>query len=617
MGVMERRRAPALGVAFVAMPLLALTALGLGCSGTIEQTGANGPGGPGPNPGDLDGDGIPDAIDPDVSVPGAGGAGATDGDGVPDAVNPDDGTDDVPGAGGADEAPASGTRLFRLTHAQWERSVRELLQLPESQALPGPLRDDPVQSGFAFDNNAITLVVDEALFSGYERAASELAALVTGDAELLANLVPEDSLPADERADTFIEDFGLRAHRRPLNGEMLDEYRDLFDLAPTLYTGPTDFEAGVRAVIEAMLLSPYFLYRIEESDEEVEGVIPLDAYEIASRLSYTLWGSMPDDALFDAAGSDSLLETDEVETQARRMLADDRARTVVLDFHRQMFDVGRFAGINPAEAFFPDASDTLAESALSEFERFVVDQVIDRKGSYADMLLSTDTFANQDLADIYGLSGTFDDELVPVALDPAERRGILTQVGFLAAHATSADPDPIHRGVFVARRIACTHISAPPANIPPLPAPEEGATNRETIEGHTEDPDTVCATCHATLINPFGFPFEGFDAIGAVRTEDNGQPIDTTASPLIGGEATDVADALELAERLAESDAVHACYLQHLLEYSLGREREDVDDPLIDRLAMQSVQDDAAIEELIVGLVTSRSFLTRSAEELP
>jgi hypothetical protein len=132
----------------------------------------------------------------------------------------------------------------------------------------------------------------------------------------------------------------------------------------------------------------------------------------------------------------------------------------------------------------------------------------------------------------------------------------------------------------------------------------------------TEDPDTVCATCHSTLINPFGFPFEGFDAVGAVRTEDSGQPIDTATSPLIGGTVTDVDDALELSERLAESDAAHACYMQHLLEYSLGREHERADDPLLDRLAEQSLDDDASIEDLIVALVTSRTFLTRSVEEL-
>ena len=604
---------PTLGVALLA------ALLGLGCSGTIEDTTPGTRGAPGSGPGsgagpgspDLDGDGIPDGL-PGGGVDGAGGSGVdADGDGVVDDSDGDGVDDDVPGTGGADEAPAPSTRAFRLTHAQWQRTVRDLLQLPDSQVLPGPLREDPVQSGFAFDNNATTLVVDEALISGYERAASELAELVAGDADMLAEVAPSGS-----DADAFIADFGLRAHRRPLSDELADEYRELFDLGPTLYSDLGDFEAGARAVIEAMLQSPYFLYRIEESGEEVDGFIPLDGYEIASRLSYALWGSMPDTTLFDAADSDALLEGDEVESQARRMLADARAQAVVIDFHRQLFDVERFSAISPAEAFFPDAPDSLGASAAAELERFVVDQVLERGGSYADLLLSTDAFANQDLADIYGLSGSFDDELQPVQLDPAERRGILTQVGFLAAHATSVDPDPIHRGVFVARNIACTHISAPPANIPPLPAPEEGATNRETIEKHTEDPDTVCATCHATLINPFGFPFEGFDAVGAVRTEDRGQAIDTATSPLIGGTATPVADALELSEQLAESDAAHACYMQHLLEYSLGRERQDVDDPLLDRLSTQSLDDGASIEDLIVALVTSRTFLSRSVEEL-
>lgn len=581
-----------------------------GCSGSIESPTPGARGAPGAPEG-TDGPGSGADLSGGSGLDGAGGSGAGPGGGSGSGGS-------VPGQAGTEaEEPAPTTRAYRLTHAQWERTVRELLQLPASQALPGPLRDDPVQSGFAFDNNALTLVVDEALFSGYERAASELAALVTDDAAQLAKLAPADSLGADERADTFIRDFGLRAHRRPLSSEMMTEYRALFDLGPTLYSGLGEFESGARVVIEATLQSPYFLYRIEESSGEVDGVIPLDGYEVASRLSYALWGSMPDQALFDAAGADTLSDATEVASQARRMLTDDRAREVVVDFHSQLFDVERFAGISPSSAFFPDAPDTLADSARAELERFVLDQVLDRQGSYADLLLSTDTFANRDLADVYGLSGTFGDQLQPVQLDPAERRGILTQVGFLAAHATSVDPDPIHRGVFVARRIACTPISAPPANIPPLPKPEAGATNRETVEKHTQDPDTVCATCHATLINPFGFPFEGFDAIGAARTEDNGQPVNTASSPLIDGTPTPVADALALSELLAKSPGVHACYLQHLLEYSLGREHEDADEPLLDRLSAQSVQDGASIEDLIVALVTSRTFLTRSLEELP
>jgi len=578
----------------------------LGCSGSIESTAPGARGAPDGTDGRGSGPGVPGG-----GLDGSGGSGAGAGGGG-------SGTGSLPGpAGTEDEAPAPATRAYRLTHAQWARTVRELLQLPASQALPGPLRDDPVQSGFAFDNNALTLVVDEALISGYERAASELAARVTDDAGMLAKLAPPESLAADERADTFIRDFGLRAHRRPLTDEMMTEYRDLFELGPTLYSGLGEFESGARAVIEAMLQSPYFLYRIEESSDEVEGMIPLDGYEVASRLSYALWGSMPDEALFDAAGDDALGDSTVVATQARRMLGDDRARAVVIDFHSQLFEVQRFASIKPSKAFFPDAPDTLGDSARAELERFVVDQVLDRQGSYADLLLSTDSFANRDLADVYGLSGSFGDALQPVQLDPAERRGILTQVGFLAAHATSVDPDPIHRGVFVARRIACTPISAPPANIPPLPKPAAGATNRETVEKHTQDPNTICATCHATLINPFGFPFEGFDAVGAVRTEDNGQPVNTATSPLIDGTPTPVADALQLSELLAASPAVHACYLQHLLEYSLGREQADVDAPLLERLSTQSLQDGASIEDLIVSLVTSRPFLTRSVEELP
>jgi hypothetical protein len=159
-------------------------------------------------------------------------------------------------------------------------------------------------------------------------------------------------------------------------------------------------------------------------------------------------------------------------------------------------------------------------------------------------------------------------------------------------------------------------ISAPPANVPPLPEPQ-GRTNRETVEEHTQQPGTVCASCHEHLINPLGFPFEGFDAIGQFRSEDSGQPVDTATQARIGGSSVAVSGALELASALAASEDVHACYTRHWLEFALGRPDATQDAALIDRLARASLEQELSIEELIVALVTSRAFLARSSEELP
>jgi hypothetical protein len=511
-------------------------------------------------------------------------------------------------------SPAPQTRLPRLTHAEWERTVRDLLYLEAETGLSSTLRADSLPGDAIFQNPGGSLSVDEVLWSGYQRAAATLAEQVTSDPELFARIAPG---PADETgAEQFIREMGLRAHRRPLTDGDVQEYMTLYRRAAGLYGNLGAHQSGIRLVLEAMLQSPYFLYRVELSTERVEGVIPLDDYEVASRLSYALWGSMPDEELFAAAAAGMLRDPMNVEIQARRMLEDPRAEATVVDFHRQLFDVQSFAGISPSPDLYPDVSkERLAASAIAEHDLFVREIVLNQDGTYRDLLTSTMTFANAELARIYGLSGQFGDELVPVTLDESQRRGIFTQVGFLASNATTVAPDPIHRGVFIAERIAGVHIAAPPANTPP-PSPVPGLTNRETIAAHTEQPGSICAGCHAQIINPFGFPFESYDAIGAFRTHDSGHPVDTTARPPIDGAPTPVANALELADALADSQWAHEAYVRHWIEFVLGRSTEPEDQALIAKLAAPSRAGQLAVRDLIVSIVTSRAFLTRSIREV-
>jgi hypothetical protein len=153
--------------------------------------------------------------------------------------------------------------------------------------------------------------------------------------------------------------------------------------------------------------------------------------------------------------------------------------------------------------------------------------------------------------------------------------------------------------------------------IPALPENVEGQTNREAIEALTEVPGSNCAGCHATLINPYGFPFEHYDAVGAYRTQDNGFDVLASSEPIIDGGSTPVANALELVDMLAASPSVHECYLKHWVEYAHGRSIEDLDEPLIERLGALSIADDVSVKDLLVELVVSQPFLTRATEELP
>jgi len=514
------------------------------------------------------------------------------------------------GGGSVEELPAPASRVPRLTHEQWENTVQDLFELPAPPGEADGFRPDPNVQGYIFDNNGQSMEVDQSLWSSYQRASSTIAATVTGDPGTLDFIAPPGGDDAT-RARSFVTDFGLRAYRRPLSDAEVDELVAVYDVGTTRYSGTTAFEGGVRLVIEAILQSPFFLYRAEMSTDIDGSVIPLNGWEIASRLSYTLWNTMPDDLLFEAAAAGELGTEDQIRDQAVRMLSDPRAEDVVVIFHKQLLSVYRFAGIMPSDMFGADPQ--LGEFAEEEMDLFVAN-VFTGDGGYADLLTSTDTFVNEELARIYGLSGTYPpDMLVPATLDGTQRRGIFTQVGFLAANATSRAPDPIHRGVFMAERISCIHIGAPPEMIPDLPAPE-GQTNRENIESHTHVPG--CASCHESIINPFGFPYEMYDVVGAFQDTDNGRPVDTTASPIIDGVNTPVADALEMTDLMATSGDVHECYTKHWVEYAFGRPEVMIDEALIQRLGELSLEG-ASIEEVIVTLVTSRAFLSRSTDELP
>lgn len=522
------------------------------------------------------------------------------------------------GAGGAGnttgDQPSPATRAARLTHLQYENTLAELFEIDDAKTYTTDLRLDPAHAGFMFDNDSISLSVDEALYTGYQRSAGSIAQRVVADSALLARIAPPSESDA-ARAEVFVRDFGLRVHRRPLEQEDVDAYLALYAMGPALDARGTPFNAGVRLVLEAMLQSPFFLYRIEQSATEQAGAIALDDYEIASRLSYALWNSMPDAALFDAAEQGALADAANVAQHAERMLNDPRAKAMVQHFHSQLFETEGFANIQPSRNAFPNVSPQLGAFAIEESERFVSEIVFAQSGGYRDMLTSSDTFVNAELARIYGLSGSFGEGFVKAALDPSERRGIFTQVGFLASNATSTDPDPIHRGVFLARRIVCLTLAPPPANVPPVP-PTEGRTNRETIEEHTQQPGSVCRGCHLPIINPLGFPFERFNAIGASRSEDNGHAIDATSNAPMGVDAVAVDGALELADALAASVDVHGCYAKHWIEMLNGRAATTADAPIQERLGAASQRGELSIRALITALVTSPAFLTRSTEEL-
>lgn len=515
------------------------------------------------------------------------------------------------------ELPAPTSRYFRLTHDQWERTVQDLFYLDAPTGLSETFRADPNSGGYFFDNDSVSLVVDQPLWNGYQTAAVAMADMVAADPNLLDAISPSDSGDTAARGRAFVEDFVRRAYRRPLTPAETDEHIAIFNSAADLYEGEDPYLAGVQLVVQAVLQSPHFVYRIEDSSEPDGDLIPLDDFELASRISYFLWSSMPDAELFDLADAGELSDPEVLEAQVRRMIDDPRARAIVGHFHEQLLEVEQFADATPSPAFFPDVDPRIGEYAVEENRLFLDEMIYERDGSWTDVLTSSETFVNAELAKVYGVSGNFSqDDYQLVELDPEQRKGLFTQVGFLAANASAVDPDAIHRGVFMVRRVACGTLSPPPDNITPLPPLEPDQTNRERTEAHTQQPGSVCSGCHQFLINPYGFSFEHYDAIGAWRDEDNGQPVDAASEVLLDGDTVPVANAVELADVLAASEDVHKCYASHWIQYANGRPTAEQDEVLATRLARTSIKDGLPVKELLVELVMSPSFTNRALEEV-
>ncbi len=545
------------------------------------------------------------------SAGGTDSAEGTDGGSSGDSTDSDD-TGPEPNAA---ELPAPSARVARLTHTQWENTVRDLLYLDAPTGFSASFRADPSNAGYLFDNSAAALDVDQALWSGYQRAAADAAALAVSNPAVMQAILPAEAGDDAARAEAFVREFGLRAFRRPLEDAEVSTYTGVFSGAEALYEESTGFDAGVQLVIETMLQSPHFLYRIERSTEVEDEVIRLDSFEVAQRLSYFVLNSMPDDELLDIAIEGTLTNPDVLEDQARRLLADARARDVVESFHDAIFDTEDILGAAPLPALYPDAPDDLGELAYEEFHTFIQKVMLEEQGGVTELMTSNVTYANAELAAIYGVDGVSGDAFERIELDPSKRRGVLTQVGFLIANATGAQPDPIHRGAFISKHITCSPLPAPPDMIPALPD-IPGETNRKSIENLTEQPGSDCAACHSLFINPLGFPFEHYDSTGAFRTEDEGFPIDPATTVILDGEETPVADALELADLLAASPAVHGCYAKHWVEYSAGRNAAPEDDALIERLAQASLDANASMEDTLVEIIKSTPFTFRSAAEL-
>jgi hypothetical protein len=567
-------------------------AMCLACTGSINGSSGAPSGGPDGTPGNT-------------TNGGGGGSHATGGTGGTMVVPPPS------NMGALDDAKSVPGQmpLRRLTKVEYDNTIRDLLGVSTSAGDKLTPDQGAHNSGFSM-GGAITGSDDaRAVFASAEEIATSAIAK-------LGTLLPCGSVPTaradqDACADKFVESFGLRAFRRPLAASELADLRALYRAHRDASIGDS-FEQSMEAVIAAMLQTPNFLYHWEVAPEgsmKDGALLRLGPYELASRLSYLFWASMPDTALFTAAHDGKLNSPDDVAREARRMMGDEKAKAGLQDFFLQMLEIGDLTdlGKDPSLNYSPD----LAHSMENETRNFVSSLFFGNgaDGKLTTLLTSPNTTVDAGLAKVYGISGVTGTATKQVALDANQRAGIFTQASFLTAKADEVTSHPVKRGDAVLRRVLCTELIIP-ANlvVPPLPEPKPGQTTRERFDQHAASP---CATCHV-LIDPVGFAFEHYDAVGAWRATEEGKNVDATGTFTVGTKMLKVDGAVDMMKQLAATPEARDCIATQWLRYTLRRRELDGEAPSL-KVLESTLGTSGDLRELMVAATKARTFTHRAA----
>jgi hypothetical protein len=485
--------------------------------------------------------------------------------------------------------------LRRLTNEEYNNTVRDLLGDTSRPADAFP----PDEAVGGFENNTVSPVT-QALVERYMDAAEAIAARAVGRLDKLAPC-PAAETPA-ACARKLIDTFGRLAYRRPLED---DERAQLF----AVYAEKEKRSGHTRAVqlvIAAILESPKFLYRLEPADGGTRPR-PLTGYELATRLSFFLWASTPDQVLLDAAAAGKLAAREDVERAARRMLEDPRAAQGIRSFHRQWLDLRVLDTGSKDPVLYPAFTPELKAAMVEETLRFAAHAVLAGGDTVTTLLTSKKSFVDARLAKLYGVPAPAGDGFALVDLPPQERSGLLTHASVMTVLAGAEEASPILRGKFVREKLLCETIPPPPASVDPrLPKFDPKQTKRQRFAQHTVDPS--CALCHDRL-DPAGFAFEHYDAVGAWRKLDGTSPIDAVGK-LWG---TDDADgpfdgAVALGARLSASTQVRRCIATQWFRAALGRGERPEDNASREAAYRAFARAGFDVRELIVAIAASDAF---------
>ena len=411
-------------------------------------------------------------------------------------------------------------------------------------------------------------------------------------------------------ASELIGNFTKRAWRRPVQPNELKRLMVLFYEARAK---SDNFEASVRHDLTAVLVSPHFIYRneIQPDPNNPDAVREIDEYALASRLSYFLWSSMPDDELFKLADSKKLRKN--LDAQVARMMQDPKARALTDNFAGQWLQLRNLDFIEPDREKFPSFNDDLRRDFRQETEQFF-NYIVQNDQPVTDFLTADYTFVNERLAKHYGLTGVAGKEFKKVSLAGSPRQGLLTQGSILTLTSNPTRTSPVKRGKWVLENILATPPPPPPPGVPLLEAGEKlTGTLRQRMEKHREN--AMCASCHARM-DPIGFALEHFDGIGAFRDKDGGDPVEPSGVLSSGEKITDHHDLNRILATAKSPDFIR-CLAEKVLTYSLGRGLEYYDKPAVDQMTRDLAKNGYHFSSLVKSAVHSVPFQYRRGDGDP
>ncbi len=499
---------------------------------------------------------------------------------------------------------ASQASMRLMTRYEYDNTIRDLLGVEETFAKD---RFPPENAVSGFENNSDSHKVNPLLVREYLDAAEDISSrAINTQRPLLLPCESEDMACGRAMIDKLLP----RAFRRPPTEAESDIFYTLFE--DTL--AESDFNDAAKRVIEAVIQSPQFLYKMELAEGMAPGgLVKVSSYQMANRLSYMIWASMPDSKLFEKAAADELATKEQVEAEVRRMMEDPKAQEGYWHFYRQWLHLDALETMTKDAELFPEYNDQMIQDwrqSLYDYVKFIHT----RQPNVEMMMSSNAVFMNSNLAEMYGETPRGDS--AQYSMSKEERAGLLTQPAVMALLSNANQGSPILRGIFVRERLLCQKLPPPPDDIAiEPPDPDPNATTREVFKAHTEVEG--CAGCHR-LIDPIGLGFENYDGVGRFRTVENGQDVDAS------GELLNLVDkslegpfdgGVEVATRLSNATEVRDCIADHWITYALGHPEKDAD--LCSAMQIRDkFAESGSFEDLMVAIATADTFRYRTVQVL-